>query len=426
MHLNLFLFGCGHHRGAWRHPESSVERLGDIRYYEQLAQTAEQGKLDAVFLADGHAVGNVADGSPWFLEPLTALAAMSRATERIGLISTVSSTFFTPFHAARQLASLDHISGGRMGWNVVTSMFDGEARNHGYEAIPAHAERYRRADEFVGAVLQLWDSWAHDALQFDRTGNYADPERVKPIHHQGEYFLVDGPLNVPRPPQGHPVLFQAGASEPGRSLAARRAEAIYAVAYDLPAAQDYYRDIKRRVKAAGRRTSVPIMPGLVTYVADSTAAARTQQRELDDLLPVDISLRQLGMFIQQDCTSWELDAPVPPLPPLDAFIGPKGRYSTILRIIATEQPTVRQLLGRLAAGGGHCTMVGTPESIADAMEHWFLNEGADGFNLMPPSLPTGIEDFIEQVIPVLQRRGLFRTDYDHDTLRGHLGLDWPK
>ncbi|MFD1008476.1 LLM class flavin-dependent oxidoreductase [Oceanisphaera ostreae] len=425
MHLNLFLMGCGHHKGAWRHPNSSVERLGDISYYEQLAQTAERGKLDAVFFADGQSAGNVSDGSPWFLEPLTAMAAMSRATDEIGFISTVSSTFYTPFHAARMMASLDHISGGRMGWNVVTSMFDVEARNHNYEAMPVHADRYRRADEFVDAVLKLWDSWAADALSFDRFGHYADPDKVKPINHQGEFFLVDGPLNVPRPPQGHPVLFQAGASEQGRELAARRAEAIYAVAYDLPAAQDYYRDIKRRVNAAGRGVDVPIMPGLVTYVAATEAEAKAKQRELDELLPAEASLRQLGIYTEQDCMNWNLDAPVPALPSLDAFTGPKGRYSTILRIIDTEQPTVRQLLGRLAAGGGHCTMVGTPEQIADKMELWFRSEGADGFNLMPPSLPAGIEDFVDQVVPELQRRGLFRTEYQSRTLRGHLGLAKP-
>jgi FMN-dependent oxidoreductase (nitrilotriacetate monooxygenase family) len=266
-----------------------------------LAQIAERGKLDAVFFADGHAVGNVADGSAWFLEPLTALAAISRATERIGLISIVSSTFSTPFHTARQLASLDHISGGRMGWNVVTSMFDGEARNHGYASMPAHAERYRRADEFVAVVLKLWDSWTDDALQWDRGGQYADPAKVRPIHHRGAYFRVDGPLNVPRPPQGHPVLFQAGASEQGRALAARRAEAIYAVAWDLPAAQAYYRDIKRRVQAAGRRAPVPIMPGLVPYVAATIEEAQAKQRELDALLPVAAALRQLGLFTAQDC-----------------------------------------------------------------------------------------------------------------------------
>ena len=425
MHINLFLMGCGHHRAAWRHPQSSVEQLGDIRYYESLAQVAERGKLDAVFFADSGAAGNVSDGSWWYLEPLTAIAAMSRATRDIGFISTVSSTFYTPFHAARLLASLDHVSGGRIGWNVVTSMFDVEARNHGYQSMPGHEERYRRAEEFVQAVLGLWDSWADDALLFDRQGHYADPEKVRPINHQGEFFQVDGPLNVPRPVQGHPVLFQAGASEQGRTLAARYAEAIYAVAYDLPAAQSYYRDIKQRVSAAGRKVDVPIMPGLVTYVAATEVEAKEKQRELDELLPTDASLRQLAQFIDQDCAAWELDAPVPPLPSLEEFNGPQGRYSTILRIIETEQPTLRQLLGRLAAGGGHCTMVGTPEQIADQMEHWFCNDGADGFNLMPPSLPGGIEDFVEQVVPLLQQRGLFRREYDGTTLRDHLKLARP-
>lgn len=425
MHLNLFIFGCGHHRAAWRHPSSAVERLGDIAYYESLAQTAERGKLDAIFFADGQSVDNIGDGPRWFLEPLTMLAAIARATKNIGLISTVSSTFFTPFHAARMVASLDHISGGRMGWNVVTSMFDAEARNHGYESMPGHDWRYARAEEFVDVALRLWDSWTDDALTIDRDGVYAQADRVRRIDHHGDQFLVDGPLTVPRSPQGHPVLFQAGASDQGRDLAARRAEAIYAVAYDLPAAQSYYRDIKQRVKAAGRDVFVPIMPGLVTFIGSTEAEARAKQRELDVLLPSDASLRQLGTFVLQDCTAWELDAPVPALPPLETFTGPKGRYGTILRIIETEQPTVRQLLGRLAAGGGHCTMVGTPEHIADQMETWLRNEGADGFNLMPPLLPGGIDDFVEHVIPVLQRRGLFRKEYETHTLRGHLGLQRP-
>jgi FMN-dependent oxidoreductase (nitrilotriacetate monooxygenase family) len=424
MHLNLFIMGCGHHRAAWRHPDSAAERMGDIRHFESLARTAERGKFDAVFFADGHAAGNVAGGPLWYLEPLTALSAMARATERIGLISTVSSTFYTPFHAARMLASLDHISAGRMGWNLVTSMFDAEARNHNYTAMPPHAERYARAEEFANTVLALWDSWADDALRFDRNGMFADPDRVRPINHHGEHFLVDGPLNVPRPPQGRPVLFQAGASDQGRDLAARHAEAIYAVAYDLESAQDYYRDIQARVAAAGR-PPVPIMPGLVTYVGATEEEAKARQRELDELLPTQDSLNQLSQFIGQDCSDWELDAPVPELPPLEAFTGPKGRYATILRIIECERPTLRQLLGRLAAGGGHCTMVGTPESIADEMQRWVEQGGADGFNLMPPSLPSSIEDFVEQVVPVLQKRGLFRHDYAERTLRGHLGLERP-
>ncbi|WP_227369742.1 LLM class flavin-dependent oxidoreductase [Halomonas sp. M20] len=425
LHINLFIMGCGHHRAAWRHPDSAAERLTDIAYYESLAQIAERGKLDAVFFADGMSAGSVEDGFHWHLEPLTALSAMSRATQHIGLISTISSTFYTPFHAARLVGSLDHISGGRVGWNVVTSMFDVEARNHNYVSMPSHAERYARAEEFVQAVLALWDSWADDAIERDRKGRYADPGKVRKIHHQGEHFLVDGPLNLSRPPQGHPVLIQAGASEQGRDLAARYAEAIYAVAYDLPTAQDYYRDIKARVKAAGRSAPVPILPGLVTYVGSTMEEAKAKQRALDECLPVAASLRQLGLFIEQDCSGWELDAPVPELPPLAEFTGPQGRYSTILRIIETEQPTLRELLGRLAAGGGHCTMIGTPESIADEMERWFGEGGADGFNLMPPSLPSGIEDFVEHVIPELQRRGLFREAYDTTTLRGHFGLERP-
>lgn len=425
LHFNLFVFACGHHRAAWRHPQSSVHRVGDIAYYEELARMAERGCLDAVFFADGHSADNLTDGPLWFLEPLTAMSAMARATERIGLISTVSSTFFTPFHAARLMASLDHISRGRMGWNVVTSMFDAEARNHGYETIPDHAWRYARADEFIDAVLKLWDSWADDAIVADRQGVYVAPDAVRAIHHRGPQFRVDGPLTVPRPPQGHPVLFQAGASEQGRELAARRAEAIYAVAYDLPAAQAYYRDIKQRVRALGRTDPVPIMPGLVTYVASTDAEARRKQQELDELLPAPDALRQLSLYVGQDCSGWALDKPVPRLPPLDAFTGPKGRYATVLRIIEQERPTVRQLLGRLAAGGGHCTLVGTPGKIADEIERWWRNDGADGFNLMPPALPSGIADFIDHVIPELQARGLFRKAYQGCTLRDHLGLVRP-
>ncbi|NLE79180.1 MAG: LLM class flavin-dependent oxidoreductase [Rhodococcus sp.] len=421
LHFNAFLFGCGHHGAAWRHPDSQVERLSDITYYEDLARTAERGCLDAVFFADGHSVRDPAGGGMWFLEPITALSAMARATEKVGLVTTVSSTFYTPFHAARMLASLDHISGGRIGWNVVTSMFDAEARNHGLEAMPAHDERYERAAEFVEVALALWDSWDEDAIVLDRGGLFADPNKVHRIEHRGKNFLVDGPLNVPRSPQGRPVLFQAGASEQGRALAAQCAEGIYAVAYDLPAAQAYYSDVKGRVRAAGRDPeAVTIMPGLVTYVGSTMAEARAKKAELDALLPVEQSLRQLSMFVQQDCAEWDLDAPVPELPPLSEFTGPHGRYDTILRIIEKDAPTVRELLGTLAAGGGHCTMIGTPESIADEIEDWFHGGGADGFNLMPPLYPHGLNDFVDEVIPVLQKRGLFRTEYETATLRDHL------
>ena len=420
MHLNAFLYGCGHHSAAWRHPDSRLEDLGDISYYEELAQLAERGKFDAVFFADGHSVRDPAGAGTWFLEPITALSAMARATTHIGLVTTVSSTFYTPFHAARMLASLDHISSGRAGWNVVTSMFDAEARNHGMDVIQAREERYARAEEFVDPALALWDSWDADALTLDRAGAYADPAKVHAIDHDGKHFRVDGPLTVPRSPQGRPVLFQAGASGPGRDLAAKYAEAIYAVAYDLGAAQSYYDDVKARIRHAGRDSAtVGIMPGLVTYIGSTMAEARRKKAELDQLLPTEQSLAMLSTFTGQDCAAWELDEPVPPLPPAAEFTGPQGRYETILRIVEKDGPTVRELLGTLAAGGGHATMIGTPESIADEMESW-IGRGADGFNLMCPRYPDSLTDFVDQVVPILQQRSLFRADYTSSTLRGHL------
>lgn len=426
LHFNLFLHGCGHHQAAWRHPASAVEQLNDIAYYERMAQIAEAGLLDAVFFADGQSVGDPSTGPSWHLEPLTALAAMARSTSRIGLICTVSTTFHTPFHAARMLASLDHISHGRIGWNVVTSMFDGEARNHSMAAMPPSPQRYARATEFIELALALWDSWADDAVLADRDGYFADPAKIHPVDHVGNHFQVAGPLNIPRGPQGRPVLFQAGASESGRQMAAQHAEGIYAVAYDLDSGQGYYADLKKRIAFQGRNpASVAIMPGLVTYLGSTEAEAQAKRDAIDELLPIEQSLAQLSTFIGQDCRDWELDAPVPQLPPPSQFLGPQGRYATILRIVEAEKPTVRQLLGRLAAGGGHCTMVGTPDQVADDIERWFIAGAADGFNLMPPLLPGSLEEFIDQVLPILQRRGLYRTKYTATTLRGHLGLERP-
>lgn len=429
LHFNLFLFTAGHHSAAWRHPNSRLEQLGDIAYYQELAQISERGLLDAVFFADGHSVPQVDQGARWFFEPLTTLGALAAVTENIGLISTVSSTFYTPFHAARFLASLDHLSKGRIGVNVVTSMWDAEARNHNLEAMPQSKDRYARAEEFIQVMTGLWDTWDEDAIVADRNGMWADPSKVHKLNHHGEHFLVDGPLTVPRTPQGKPVLIQAGASEDGRNLAAKWAEAIYAVAFDLKAGQDYYRDVKARIAAAGRNPdATAILPGLVTYIGSTEAEARAKKAEMDALLPVEHSLRELGLFIGQDCSNWDVDAPIPELPPLEAVSVPKGRYGTILRMIEVDtvngqRPMVRQVLGRLAAGGGHCTMIGTPEQVADEIELWFRNEGADGFNLMPPMLPNSLEDFIDNVIPILQQRGLFRTEYQGKTLRSHFGLE---
>ncbi|MBP2414689.1 FMN-dependent oxidoreductase (nitrilotriacetate monooxygenase family) [Arthrobacter stackebrandtii] len=397
----------------------------DHAYWTSLAQTAERGCFDAVFLADGQSQGDITHGPLWNLEPLTLLSAMAAGTERIGLVCTIPASFYEPFPAARMLASLDHISGGRAGWNVVTSMFDAEAQNYGMDTLPVHAERYGRAAEFVQAALALWDSWDADAIRADPAGAYADMSKIRPVHHEGRHFRMAGPLNVPRSPQGRPVLFQAGASEDGRNLAARHAEGVYSVAADLSSAQQYYRDVKARAARAGRDPGqVVVMPGLVSYIGSTAKEAAAARAELDGLVPVAQSLAQLGKFIQQDCISWELDAPVPRLAPASEFSGPAGRYATILRLVETERPTVRQLLDRLAAGGGHCTMAGTPEQVADGIQHWFENGGADGFNLMPPVLPGSLEEFVDRVVPLLQRRGLFRNRYTTRTLRGHLlGVD---
>lgn len=421
IHLNLFAFGAGHHAAAWRAVEGSVEKLGLISWWEELARTAERGKLDAVFLADGQAINPVGleNGPGWFLEPVTALTAMARATNNIGLISTISSTFWQPFHAARMIASLDHISGGRAGINVVTSMTDAEARNHGMDALPGHDVRYARAAEFIETITALWDSWPAESLVMDRAGKFVDSSLIKSIDHDGEFFQVAGPLNIPSPPQGRPVIFQAGSSPQGREIAAKYAEAIYSVAWDLEQAQDYRSDIHARATAQGREP-MPVLPGLVTFVGTTVEEARAKQQALNALLPVKDSLNQLSFFMGQDCSTWDLDAPPPPLPPLEEFSGPKGRYETVLRIIESKSPTVRELLGYLAAGGGHATFIGTPESIADEIERWIDEGGADGFNLMPPMLPHSLDDFVDLVVPELQRRGRFRTEYSHTTLRGHL------
>lgn len=428
LHINAFLFGTGHHTMGWRHPDSSADRVGEITYFEELAKLAESGFLDAVFFADGHSVNRkYSAGVPGLLEPMTALSAMARATRHIGLITTVSSSFYTPFHAARMLASLDHISGGRAGANIVTSMFDAEAQNHSMAALPPHAERYDRADEFVQVIKQLWDSWSDTALPRDReTGTFIDPGHIRPINYRGKHFSVAGPLNVPRPPQGHPVLFQAGSSEAGRDFATRSAEAIYSVAWDKESALEFAADMKVRLTKAGRGgTQVPILPGLVTYIGATQAQALEKKRALDTYLDIDAALAQLGVFTGQDYHNHGLDERVAPLPPAEFFTGPQGRYLTVQRIIETKQPTLRELLGFLAAGGGHATMIGTPTEVADEIQEWFESGACDGFNLMCPVYPQSLTDFVDLVVPILQERGLFRTVYPGSTLRETLGLARP-
>lgn len=444
VHLNLFVSGCGHHTAAWRDSGSAVDRLGDITFWEELARTAERGRMDAVFFPDGQAARTDAltSGPTWFLEPLTTLSAVSRATEHIGLVASVSSTFWDPFHVARMVASLDHISGGRAGINLVTSQLDAEARNHGMDALPNHAVRYARAGEFAATLVKLWSSWPAEAVVADRQGVYTDVSQLKAVDHHDRWFSVAGPLNIPEPPQHRPVVFQAGVSEPGRDLAAAWADGVFTVAWDAQGARGFRSDVRARTAAVGRDPdTVKIMPGLVVSLGSTEEEAQRRRRHLDDLLSVEDGLRDLSSFLGVDVTGWDPDSVVPELPPLSGTDAPAGRYALVRHIVDhtavrggsstgrddRRRPTVRELLGYLAAGGGHATVVGTPEQVADEILRWVDCGAADGFNIMPPSLPDDLTEFVDHVVPLLQFRGRFRRGYEgkylRDNLLGHRSTD---
>jgi FMN-dependent oxidoreductase (nitrilotriacetate monooxygenase family) len=431
MHLNLFIHSRGHHEASWRYPTASPLSLSDIRYYQALAQQAEAGLFDSIFLADQLALGDdIAHGPRTALEPITVLAALAVSTSRIGLIATASTTYTEPFNLARQFASLDHISRGRIGWNIVTSWLATAARNYGGTLQVSHAERYARAEEFLTVVRGLWDSWAADAELDDRAGGrYANPERIRPINHAGTYYRVAGPLNLPRCPQGRPVLVQAGSSDTGRDFAARHAEAIFTAHLEKTSAQAFYTDLKARVTDAGRSTDqVLILPGLSPLIASSADEAQRLAEALGALTNPEAGRKRLsGRFGGHDFSHLPLDTPLTPddFPAPSTVEAARSRTEVILDLVRRQQPTLRQLLARLAGARGHHTFAGTPEQVADLMEEWFTDGAADGFNIMPPVLPAMLEVFIADVIPLLQRRGLFRTAYEGETLRAHYGLAAP-
>jgi len=431
MHLNLFIHSRGHHEASWRHPAASPLSLFDIRYYQELSQKAEAGLFDSIFFADQLALqDDIAHGPRTGLEPLTVLSALAVSTHRIGLISTASTTYTEPFNLARQFASLDHISRGRIGWNIVTSWSALSAHNYGGTGLLSHAERYARAEEFMTVVQGLWDSWADDALLDDRvSGRYAKPERIRPLNHEGAYYQVAGPLNLPRCPQGRPVFVQAGSSDQGRGFAARYAEAIFTAQLEKRTAQDFYADLKSRVVAAGRGVDQAlILPGLSPLIASSEAEAQRLSEELGELANPEAGRQRLsGRFGGYDFSYLPLDKPLEPedFPDPSTVEAARSRTEVILAFVRREKPTLRQLLAMLAGARGHYTLAGTPEQVADLMVDWFNDGAADGFNVMPPVLPAMLEVFIAEVIPLLQRRGLFRTAYEGETLRAHYGLAEP-
>ena len=426
--LNLFIYPGGHHEAAWRHPKSQPERLLDIRFYQELAQRAEQAKLDAVFFADGPALeSNVQYASRFRLEPFTWLSAIAAATEWIGLIGTASTTYLEPYNAARLFASLDHLSGGRAGWNIVTTGAERAARNFGLDEHPPHAERYSRADEFVQVVGKLWDSWEDGAVVSDAgTGVFADTSRIHPIGHAGEHFRVEGPLNTPRSPQGRPVYVQAGSSADGKAFAAQHAEAVFTAHQTLQSAQDFYADIKARASAAGRDPEkLLVLPGISPYLGSTDAEARALRQEFDELTQPEYGLGILRKLLGVDLDGLKLDGTFPE--DLLAAAGREGsRSQLLLDTIRRERLTVRQVLHRFAGARGHYAVAGTPVQVADEIHRWFKNGAADGFNIMPPWLPGGFEAFADEVVPILQSRGLFRTEYSGRTLREHFGLERPE
>lgn len=426
LNLGILLYGCGHHQAAWLMPDSSVDRVGDISYYQSLAQLAEKGCFDAVFFADNQSfLAKDSNEMPAFwLDPVVNLTAISQVTNYVGLVSTISSTFSNPFTASRQLLSLDHITKGRVGWNLVTSMRDEEALNHSMSKLPPRDERYKKADEFAALMNKLFLSWDSNEFLYDRAERQLiNPDNIRPVNHNGTYFKVKGPSTTPKSPQGRPVAMQAGASEQGIALAAKYADAVYSVSWNLNQAKKYRKKLDEQIKqneASDRH--IKVFPGLVTYVGRTNEEALAKKSSLDEKLPVETALKQLSFFLQQDCSNWEIDLKVPPLPPVEEFTGPIGRYETILEIIKDTEPTVKELLGYLNAGGGHFTLIGTPEKIVDQMEIWVEAGVADGFNLMPPTLPGSLEDFVELVVPEMQKRGIFRKQYEGHTFREHLGL----
>ena len=418
------------HTSAWRYPGAYPDANFNFQHYVRFIQTLERGCFDAFFMADHLAVLNMPmaalqrSATVTSFDPLTLLPALAALTARIGLIATASTSYNDPYHIARKFASLDHISGGRAGWNVVTSANPHEALNFGREEHLDHAARYRRAREFYEVVTGLWDSWADDAFIRDvEQGVYFDPERLHVLAHKGDDFSVRGPLNVARPIQGWPVIVQAGSSEAGRQLAAETAEMVFSADVALDIAQAFYADVKGRMAAVGRDPAhLKIMPGAFVVVGNSLTEAEDRKRHLDSLVHPDSGISSLSVLLGCDARAFDLDGPLPEIPESNASRSSRDKLVTTAR---TRNMTVRQLAQWVGGAFGILEMIGTPTMIADQMQEWLESRACDGFNVMFPHLPAGLDDFVDRVVPELQRRGIFRTHYQGHTLRSHLGLPRP-
>jgi alkanesulfonate monooxygenase len=429
LHLGAFMRPISIHTGAWRYPGAFPDANFNFGHLKRFAQTLERGRFDAFFMADHLAVLNMPlealkrSHTVTSFEPFTLLSALATVTEHIGLVATASTTFDEPYHIARRFASLDHISGGRAGWNVVTTSNPDAALNFGLEDHMEHDERYERAREFYDVVTGLWDSFADDAFVRDVVnGTYFEPSRMHVLNHKGKYLSVRGPLNIARPVQGWPVIVQAGASEAGKQLAAETAEVVFAAGSNLANAQRFYADVKGRMQKIGRDPDhLKILPGALVVVGGSVDEAREKRARLDSLVHYANAIASLSIALGHDASKFDPDGPLPDIPESNAS---KSGRERVIDLAKRENLTVRQLAQRLGGYGGHA-FVGTPSSIADQMQEWLVTRGSDGFNVMFPYLPEGLDDFVGHVVPELQRRGIFRHEYEGRTLRENLALPRP-
>lgn len=429
MRLGAFMRPVSIHTAAWRYPGGLPDANFNFTHLKRFAQKLEQGKFDAFFMADHLAVLNMPmealkrSATVTSFDPPTLLPALAVVTERLGLIATASTTFDQPYHVARRFAALDHLSGGRAGWNVVTTSNPDAALNFGREDHVEHGERYERGREFVDVVTGLWDSWADDAFIRDvESGIYFDPEKMHVLNHKGPHFSVRGPLNVARPIQGWPVVVQAGASEAGRQLAAETAEVIFAAPGNFAGGKSFYADVKGRMDRLGRpRDHLKILPGALVVVGDTVEEARAKRAHLDSLVHYESAIASLSIALGHDASKFDPDGPLPEIPETNASKSGRERAIALAR---RENLTVRQLAQRFGGYAG-LSFVGTPKTIADEMEQWLAEDASDGFNIMFPYLPAGLDDFVDRVVPELQRRGIFRREYEGCTLRENLGLPRP-
>ena len=422
MHLGVFVLGTGNHSAGWRY-EGAATSNNDLSVTQEIARIAERGKFDLLFISDG-LVMDPGD-HPSFLcrfEPTTLISVLSASTRHIGLGATVSTSFGEPYHVARTFASIDHISAGRAAWNVVTSSQPRAALNFSRERHMEHELRYDVANEFVDVVRGLWDCWDDDAIVADRaSGRYIDPAKVRPLDHKGRFFQVKGPVNIARCPQGHPVIIQAGGSPSGLDLAARSADIVFSVVQELASAKAAYADLKGRLAKYGRDPDqLAVLPGVMPIIGQTDAEAKDKLALLQSWLTPTNALTLVSGRIGYDVAGYPLDAPVPAPPPGEN--GSQTFHKVLYEAARRQNMTLRDLYNLTAAARGHWVVCGTPARIADTLEEWFVEGAADGFNILPPYFPGAFADFVDLVVPELQRRGLFRRAYRGMTLRDHLGL----